>query len=146
MHCLKTSLVILLSSLILAPCFAQESGNLSPEELRKLIDKRNATEQELESLAIVDRKVMIPMLDGKHMAADIYRPKDTSKKYPIIFIRTPYNFNYWDVRIGAPRDMSAELSAIKRGYAFVEINERGQFFSEGNYDILGMPHSDSEMS
>jgi putative CocE/NonD family hydrolase len=142
MHCFKTSIVTLLSLLILASCFAQESGNLSPEELKKLIDKRNAVEQELESLAIVDRKVMIPMLDGKRMAADIYRPKDTSRKYPIIFVRTPYNFNYWDVRIGAPRDMSAELSAIKRGYAFVEINERGQFFSEGNYDILGMPLSD----
>ena len=38
------------------------------------------------------------MRDGKRMAADIYRPKDTSKKYPIIFVRTPYNFNYWDVQ------------------------------------------------
>src|SRR5262249_6904005 len=43
---------------------------------------------------------------------------------------------------GAPRDMSAELDAVKRGYAFVEINERGHFFSEGNYDILGPPLTD----
>ena len=77
------------------------------------------------------------MRDGKRMATDVYRPKDTSKKYPIIFVRTPYNFNFWDVRNGAPRDMSAELAAVKRGYAFVEMNERGHFFSEGNYDILG---------
>ena len=49
---------------------------------------------------------MVPMRDGKRMAADIYRPKDTSKKYPIIFVRTPYNFNYWDVKLGAPRDMT----------------------------------------
>ena len=53
------------------------------------------------------------MRDGKRMAADIYRPKDTSKKYPIIFSRTPYNFNYWDVRLGAPRDMSTVLDAVK---------------------------------
>ena len=76
------------------------------------------------------------------MATDIYRPKRHSKKYPIIFVRTPYNFNYWDVRIGAPRDMTAELDAVKRGYAYVEMNERGHFFSEGNYDILGAPLSD----
>ena len=80
---------------------------------------------------------MVPMRDGKRMATDIYRPKDTSKKYPIIFVRTPYNFNYWDVRDGVPRDMTAELEAVKRGYAYVEMNERGHFFSEGNYDILG---------
>ena len=85
---------------------------------------------------------MVPMRDGKRMATDVYRPKDTSKKYPIIFVRTPYNFNFWDVRNGAPRDMSAELAAVKRGYAFVEMNERGHFFSEGHYDILGAPLTD----
>ncbi len=49
---------------------------------------------------------MVPMSDGARMAADIYRPKDTSKKYPIIFSRTPYNFNFWDVKLGTYRDMS----------------------------------------
>jgi putative CocE/NonD family hydrolase len=108
----------------------------------QLVAARNATEKKLESIAIIERKVMVPMGDGKRMATDIYRPKDTSKKYPIIFVRTPYNFNYWDVRLGAPRDMAAELDAVKRGYAYVEMNERGHFFSEGNYDILGAPLSD----
>lgn len=110
----------------------------------QLIARRNATEKELESIAVVDRKLMIPMRDGKRMAADVYRPKDESKRYPIIFVRTPYNFNYWDVKLGAPRDMSAELDAVKRGYAYVEMNERGHFFSEGTYDILGAPLSDGE--
>jgi putative CocE/NonD family hydrolase len=87
---------------------------------------------------------MIAMRDGKRMAADVYRPKDTSKKYPIIFVRTPYNFNYWDVRLGAPQDMTSELDAVKRGYAYVVMNERGHFFSEGEYDILGAPLSDGD--
>ena len=59
-------------------------------------------------------------------------------------MRTPYNFNYWDVRNGAPRAMTAELEAVKRGYAYVEMNERGHFFSEGIYDILGAPLSDGD--
>ena len=118
--------------------YAQQRGGVTKEALAK----RNAAEEELESLAIVERKVMVPMRDGKRMATDIYRPKDTSKKYGTIFVRTPYNFNFWDVRNGAPRDMSAELDAVKRGYAYVEMNERGHFFSEGLYDILGAPLSD----
>src|SRR5215469_12174761 len=119
---------------------AQQRNAPDPE----LIAKRNVIEKELEKIAIIERKVMVPMRDGKRMATDIYRPKDTSTKYPIIFVRTPYNFNYWDVRNGVPRDMSAELEAVKRGYIYVEMNERGHFFSEGNYDILGAPLSDGD--
>ncbi len=118
----------------------QGRGGANPE----LIARRYALEKELQSIAIVERKLMVPMRDGKRMAADVYRPKDTSKKYPAIFVRTPYNFNFWDVRLGAPRDMSNELEAVKRGYAYVQMNERGHFFSEGNYDILGAPLSDGE--
>ncbi len=109
-----------------------------------LIARRNAIERELESVATIERKVMVPMRDGKRMQADIYRPKDESKKYPIIFVRTPYNFNYWDVELGAPRDMSAQLDAVKRGYIYIEMNERGRYFSEGDYDILGTPLTDSD--
>ena len=117
---------------------AQQRGGVN----RELVAARNKSEQELESMAIIERKVMVPMRDGKRMATDVYRPKDTSKKYPIIFVRTPYNFNFWDVRNGAPRDMAAEIAAVKRGYAYVEMNERGHFFSEGIYDILGPPLTD----
>jgi putative CocE/NonD family hydrolase len=122
------------------PVDAQQRPGLTPEQ----IAERNQREQELQSVAIVERKLMIPMRDGKRMAADVYRPKDPSMKYPTVFVRTPYNFNFWDVRNGVPRDMSNELAAVKRGYAFVEINERGHFFSEGNYDILGPPLTDGD--
>jgi putative CocE/NonD family hydrolase len=118
---------------------AQRGGATMTKEVRA---KRISTEAELEEIAIIDRKVMVPMSDGKRMATDIYRPKDTSKKYPVIFVRTPYNFNFWDVRNGVPRDMATELAAVKRGYAYVEMNERGHFYSEGLYDILGAPLSD----
>jgi len=141
----KTTLLTLMLAVIafvvaipIAP--GQQRAGVSPE----LIARRNSIEKELESVAIIERKLMISMRDGKRMATDVYRPKDTSKKYPTVFVRTPYNFNYWDVRTGAPRDMSNELDAVKRGYAFVEINERGHFFSEGNYDILGPPLSDGD--
>ena len=136
------TLIFVIAGLVIAIGVApgQQRGGATAE----LVARRNSIEKELESVAIIERKLMIPMRDGKRMATDVYRPKDTSKKYPTVFVRTPYNFNYWDVRSGAPRDMSNELDAVKRGYAFVEINERGHFFSEGNYDILGPPLSDGD--
>src|SRR5580693_7505720 len=117
---------------------------LTPEQTKALIEKRESIEKQLEDIAIIDRKVMVPMRDGVRMQADIYRPKDTSKKYPIIFSRTPYNFNFWDVRNGTYRDMATELDAVKRGYILIEMNERGHYFSEGNYDILGPPLTDAD--
>src|SRR6201996_244001 len=133
----------LLSSTLLLGCMASVLvAQRGPAPDAALVAHRNAVEDQLENIAIIDRKVMVPMRDGKRMAADIYRPKDTSKKYPIIFSRTPYNFNFWDVRTGTYRDMSTELDAVKRGYILVEMNERGHFFSEGNYDILGAPLTD----
>src|ERR1700727_755026 len=127
-----------------APILAQgPRQQLTPAQTKALIEKRESIEKELEDIAIIDRKLMVPMKDGARMAADVYRPKDTSKKYPIIFSRTPYNFNFWDVRLGTYRDMSTELDAVKRGYVMIEMNERGHFFSEGNYDILGAPLSDA---
>jgi putative CocE/NonD family hydrolase len=140
--CRRTLLLCCIAFTLAPLAIAQGQGPRTPDPA--LVAKRNATEKELESIAIIERKVMVPMRDGKRMQADIYRPKDTSKKYPIIFSRTPYNFNYWDVTLGAPRDMSTELEAVKHGYAYVEMNERGRFFSEGDYDILGTPLTDSD--
>jgi hypothetical protein len=118
---------------------AQRSG-LSPEQSAQ----RWETEKQLQSVAVVERKVMLRMRDGVRLATDIYRPKDPSKKAPTIWVRTPYNFNYWDVRNGVPADMSAALAAVKRGYAYVIQNERGHFFSEGNYDILDSVRTDGD--
>ena len=50
--------------------------------------------EKLEEIAIIDQKVMVPMRDGIRLATDIYRPK-TDEKVPIIFSKTPYNFNSW---------------------------------------------------
>src|SRR5690348_2777425 len=117
---------------------AQQGAALTQEQR----DQRWQTEKELESIAVIERKVMMPMRDGVHLATDIYRPKNASGKVPVIWVRTPYNFNFWDVRNGVPADMKNALTAVQRGYAYVVQNERGHFFSEGNYDILGAPRTD----
>lgn len=116
---------------------AQQAG-LSPAEQQR----RRDTEHELQSIAVVERKVMMPMRDGVRLATDIYRPKHATGPVPVVFSKTPYNVNHWDVRNRVPADMSTPLAAVKRGYAYVVQNERGHFFSEGHYDILGAPVTD----
>lgn len=97
--------------------------------------------QQLEEIAIIDQKVMMPMRDGIRLATDIYRPK-TDSPVPIIFSRTPYNFNSYRDGELVTRTLEAAYQAVSRGYAYVVQNERGRFFSEGEWDILGTPLTD----
>ena len=122
----------------LTPLGAQGRGAVRDTAL---VARRDSLERALEAIAVVDRKLMIPMRDGTRIQFDVYRPKNVAKA-PAIFVRTPYNMNFWDVSLGAPADMTQQLEAVKRGYAWVGANERGHFYSEGNYDILGPPLTD----
>ena len=97
--------------------------------------------KKLEEIAIIDQKVMMPMRDGVRLATDIYRPK-TDKPVPIIFSRTPYNFNSWGDGKQRTRTAQRAYEAVKRGYAYVVQNERGRYYSEGEWDILGVPLTD----
>lgn len=97
--------------------------------------------EELEKIAIIDQKVMMPMRDGVRLATDIYRPKG-NEKVPIIFSRTPYNFNSWGDGEKRTRTAEQAYEVVKRGYAYVVQNERGRYYSEGTWDILGVPLTD----
>jgi predicted acyl esterase len=82
-----TSLIVVVSFTALLPA---QQGGLSPADQQRRVD----LERELQSIAIVERKVMMPMRDGVRLATDIYRPKDAAGPVPIVFSKTPYNFNY----------------------------------------------------
>lgn len=97
--------------------------------------------EKLEEIAIIDQKVMMPMRDGVRLATDIYRPK-TDEKVPIIFSRTPYNFNSWGDGEERTRTYERALDAVEKGFAYVVQNERGRYYSEGEWDILGVPLTD----
>ena len=129
-----TAAAVMLAAAILPA----QQGTLTPAEQQR----RKDLEAKLQTIAVVERRVMIPMKDGVRLATDIYRPKNATVRVPTIFVKTPYNFNFWDVRNGVPADMSRIIEAIEKGYAYVGQNERGHFFSEGNYDILGAPITD----
>ena len=95
----------------------------------------------INEIGTLEQKVMMPMRDGVRLATDIYIPR-SDKKVPIIFSRTPYNFNSWGDGEEKNRTHQRAYEALKRGYAYVVQNERGRYFSEGEWDILGVPLTD----
>ncbi len=99
---------------------------------------------DLHRLAELDRMVMVPMRDGVRLATEIYRPRDAQGPVPAIFWRTPYNFSPLpEPNLERPSALlKFGLDAVERGYAFVVQNERGKFFSEGDWEILGRPRTD----
>ncbi len=120
-------LVILASFIMASGAYAQDYSKYSDKALHKI----------LEDIATVERKVLMPMRDGVGLSSDIYRPKKTDKDVPAIFVRTPYNMNELG---GSSLQMAVE--AVSRGYAYVLQNERGRYFSEGKFEILGHPRTD----
>ena len=102
----KTYYTLLLAGigLIAAVQFApgQRRVPVTPEQ----IAKRIKIEKELQSIAVVDRKVMVPMRDGKADGGGHLSSKDTSKKYPIIFVADALQLQFLGRAHGAPRDMT----------------------------------------
>ncbi len=92
---------------------------------------------ELKKIADVTRKVNMPMRDGVNLSADVYRPKGSTGPLPTVFWRTPYNYNELSGTL-----LMLAVESVSRGYAFVIQNERGRYFSEGEFEILGHPRTD----
>ena len=114
--------------------FAQQQGTLTAADKQRRWDIEN----ELQSLAVVDRKVMMPMPDGVRLATDIYRPKNATGKVSDRLGADAVQLQLLGrAQRRARRHDARRSTAVKRGYAYVVQNERGHFFSEGNYDILG---------
>jgi putative CocE/NonD family hydrolase len=92
---------------------------------------------ELKESASDERAVLVPMRDGVGLATNVFRPKDAKGPLPTILWKTPYS------ELGMRgASLRYALAAVKQGYAFVIQNERGRYFSEGQYQILGYPQTD----
>ena len=86
----------------------------------------------------VKREVSVPMRDGTRLFTAIYTPRDTSRRYPILLMRTPYG-----VAPYGPDAYPASLGPWKAfqddGYIFVNQDVRGRYMSEGYYQFM-TPH------
>lgn len=127
---MKTKKHLIISLIFVLCCL----GTLPVSAQKNILDS-------LKSIAIIEQKVMVPMRDGVRLATDVYRPK-TDKPVGVIFSRTPYNFNSWQDGKLSTRNFQTAYKYIKHGFAYVVQNERGRYFSEGKWDILGPPTTD----
>ncbi|MFT7286133.1 MAG: putative CocE/NonD family hydrolase [Halieaceae bacterium] len=93
--------------------------------------------EDLERIADSETMVMVPMRDGVRLATDIFKPKGEDRDLPLILIKTPYDFN----KIAGPT-LDWTFEAVSRGYAVAIQNERGRYYSEGDWSILGKPRTD----
>ncbi|HYI43528.1 MAG TPA: CocE/NonD family hydrolase [Sphingomicrobium sp.] len=74
---------------------------------------------------------LIPMRDGVKLDTSVFLPKGNGP-FPAILVRTPYPMS--DPREAAETDFMRKL--LDRGYAIVQQNERGLYFSEGRHRML----------
>src|SRR5471032_1074974 len=72
----------------------------------------------------------IPMRDGKKLFTSIYVPKDNSRSYPFLMMRTPYSVAPYGVDQFRPR-LGPTEAFDKAGYIFVMQDVRGRYLSEG---------------
>ena len=77
------------------------------------------------------KEVYITMRDSVKLFTSYYIPKDTTKTYPILFYRTPYN-----IEPNGPDKFNWLLDCryIKDNYIMVYQDVRGKFMSEGEFE------------
>ncbi len=75
---------------------------------------------------------MIPMRDGVRLFTVIYVPKDTSRKYPLMFTRTPYSVGPYGPDKYKER-LGPSVGFAREGFIFAYQDVRGKFMSEGEF-------------
>jgi putative CocE/NonD family hydrolase len=116
-------LIAIVPLLALPILFAQEPApKKSPEAERAEYFRASYTKYEY----------MIPMRDGVRLFTSIYAPKDTSQKYPILLMRTPYTVSpYGEDNY---RGLAANNEKFaKEGFIFASQDVRGTSKSEGEF-------------
>ncbi len=81
----------------------------------------------------------IPMRDGAKLFTAVYVPKDDSRTYPIMLVRTPYSVGPY----GAdryPSNLRPGTLYAQSGYIFAYQDVRGRWMSEGDY-VNVRPHN-----
>ncbi len=77
------------------------------------------------SLVEIEWGVKIPLRDGVHLSATLYRPRGVTTPLPVIFTLTPYisdTYHKWG------------LYQARRGYVFAAVDVRGRGNSEGQFE------------
>ncbi|UCD38510.1 MAG: CocE/NonD family hydrolase, partial [Fidelibacterota bacterium] len=84
------------------------------------------------------QEYQVPMRDGVRLFTAVYMPKDTTRQYPFLMIRTPYSVRpYGEDQY--PTSLGPNRLFAEEGYIFVYQDVRGCYMSEGKY-VNMTPH------
>ena len=89
----------------------------------------------------------IPMRDGTKLFTAVYSPKDKSKTYPMLMVKTPYNIRPYGVN-NFPENLGptgGDNRFAKDGYIFVYQDVRGRWMSEGTFRNM-TPHNPNKQT
>ena len=81
------------------------------------------------------KEVTIEMRDGIKLHTTIYAPKDTSKTYPILMMRTPYSCRPYGEDV-YKTNLGPNKYLMEEGNIMVYQDVRGRWNSEGVYDNM----------
>lgn len=126
-------------SIVCASLAAAAGASAAPESIPDYANYTPAAlQRELGRDAVSELAILVPMRDGTGLNTNVYRPKNATGRLPTIFVKTPYDA----LPQGNSSSQSMILTAIQHGYAMVMQSERGRYFSEGKWEILGRPQTD----
>jgi putative CocE/NonD family hydrolase len=85
----------------------------------------------------------IPMRDGVSLFTSVFVPRDTTRSYPILMVRTPYGVGPYGENAYPPypRALGPGDEFLRAGYIFVRQDVRGRFRSGGTF-VQMTPHLD----
>ncbi|MFJ8025721.1 CocE/NonD family hydrolase [Streptomyces sp. NPDC096311] len=89
----------------------------------------------------VDRDVRVPMRDGVHLCADVYRPEGAAQeRHPVLLAVSPYQKDLAGLP-AVPTYPTRETGPIEwyvqQGYVYVLADVRGTGKSDGRWEVLG---------
>ena len=84
------------------------------------------------------RELSVPMRDGTRLFTAIYTPRDTTRRYPILLMRTPYSVAPYGAD-AYPASLGPWKAFQDDGYIFVNQDVRGRYMSDGYYQFM-TPH------
>ncbi len=82
----------------------------------------------------------VPMRDGAKLFTTVYAPKDATRAWPMLLMRTPYSVRPYGADAYPPatearllRRFAPSFAFVREGYIFVHQDVRGRHMSEGTF-------------
>ena len=88
------------------------------------------------------RELYLTMRDGTRLYTNIYAPRDTTRSYPVLLMRTPYSIAPYGAD-AFPGVLGPWKAFQDDGYIFVNQDVRGRYMSEGYFQFM-TPHLDTK--